>query len=364
MEDNPCEAVKNNVFGTRLVAEASERHGVDSFILISTDKAVRPTSIMGATKRVAELLVQAQASGSGTSFVTVRFGNVLGSNGSVVPRFVEQIRNGGPVTVTDPEVRRYFMLIPEAVQLVLHAASLGGRAAIYVLEMGEQIKLVDLARDLIRLSGYVPDQEIPITFTSLRRGEKLAEELVGPDELMTPCPIAEIRRVQSVRPVDPAWLAAAIADLERLAVGGGVAAAVAQLQRIVPEYESSFIDTPQHDDEAPAWQPAPAPSIAAMTADAIEGPIVCGGCGSRRTHRSHIRTVPERLRKAVTLKRLFRCRDCGWRGWRLPLDGLAVAATIATDQPPDLRSVDVVVGSTPLAPRRPAFAPRQLSHVK
>ena len=183
MEENPCEAIKNNVRGTRLLAQAAERYGVDRFILISTDKAVNPTSVMGASKRLAELVVQAQAVGSGTSFSIVRFGNVLGSNGSVVPRFLEQIRKGGPVTVTHPEMRRFFMLIPEAVQLVLHAASQAESGATYVLEMGEQVKLVDMARDLIRLvRASCRTRTSRSSSSACGPGEKLYEELVGVDE--------------------------------------------------------------------------------------------------------------------------------------------------------------------------------------
>jgi FlaA1/EpsC-like NDP-sugar epimerase len=232
MEENPCEAVKNNIRGTRLLAQAAERYGVDRFILISTDKAVNPTSVMGASKRVSELVVQAQARRSGTSFAIVRFGNVLGSNGSVVPRFIDQIRSGGPVTVTHPEMRRFFMLIPEAVQLVLHAASEAESGATYVLEMGEQVKVVDMVRDLIRLSGLVPDEDIKIEFVGLRAGEKLFEELVGPDEDVGTSAVEKILCVRSRRPPQPDILAR-VESLEQVAAREDGRAVVEWLQEVV-----------------------------------------------------------------------------------------------------------------------------------
>lgn len=238
MELNRCEAVKNNVVGTRVVAEAALKHGVSRFILVSTDKAVNPTSVMGATKRVAELLIQVLNDGSPCTFAAVRFGNVLGSSGSVLPRFLEQIRAGGPVTVTHPEVRRYFMLIPEAVHLVLHAAALAKGADVFVLEMGKQIKVVDMARNIIRLSGFVPEDEIPITFIGLRPAEKLAEELVGSDEMMEPSGVPEIRRVRGRWPPDASRLVAQIADLENRALAGDVDGMIEQLGHIVPTYRA------------------------------------------------------------------------------------------------------------------------------
>ena len=235
MESSPCEAVKNNVRGTRIVAQAAARCGIEQFIMISSDKAVNPTSTMGATKRTAELVVQSFEERGQTRFMTVRFGNVLGSNGSVVPRFLEQIKAGGPVTITHPEIRRYFMLIPEAVQLVLHAAAMGEDGAIYVLEMGEQIKIVDLARNLIRLAGLIPDEDIPISFVGLRPGEKLFEELVGHEETIEPSTLEKILKVKSSCS-NPYALMPLVAVLERSAALQDIDLVMDLLRELVPTF--------------------------------------------------------------------------------------------------------------------------------
>ncbi|MEK0313677.1 polysaccharide biosynthesis protein [Cohnella sp. 56] len=182
MEKNPAEAVKNNVFGTQNVADCADKYGTERFVLVSSDKAVNPTSVMGATKRIAEMYVQSLNASSRTRFASVRFGNVLGSRGSVIPAFKAQIARGGPVTVTDPQMVRYFMTIPEAVQLVIQAGAISQGGEIFILDMGEPVQILKLAEDLIRLSGYEPYIDIPIHFTGIREGEKLFEELLTAEE--------------------------------------------------------------------------------------------------------------------------------------------------------------------------------------
>jgi FlaA1/EpsC-like NDP-sugar epimerase len=217
MEFNPGEAIKNNVLGTRQLAELADAHGVQEFVMISTDKAVNPTSIMGVSKQLAERFVHAFSEVASTKFVVVRFGNVLASNGSVVPIFQDQIRRGGPITVTHPEIERFFMTIPEASQLVLQAAAMGKGGEIFVLDMGESVRIVDLARDLVRLSGLKPD-DIDIVFTGLRPGEKLYEELYFDDEEMQSTPHPKLF-VAYHRPYTLAAVQQAIAEVSLLIHG-------------------------------------------------------------------------------------------------------------------------------------------------
>ena len=238
MEGNACEAVRNNVGGTRALVEAALRFGVERFILISTDKAVNASSVMGATKRVAELLVQSMSVGGSGIYSAVRFGNVLASKGSVVPQFLAQIAAGGPVTVTHPEMRRYFMVIPEAVHLVLQAAALAKGGDTFVLEMGEQIRVLDLARNLIRLSGYVPEEDVAIAFVGLRPGEKLSEELIGKDEAADATPAEGILRVQLSTPPEWHTFTRQVVELEKLAEAGDDTAVIAKLSELVPTYRS------------------------------------------------------------------------------------------------------------------------------
>jgi len=236
MEKHVFAAVETNIFGTWNVARAAAEHGVDDFVMISTDKAVRPTSMMGATKRVAEMLIRTLQMESGTKFVAVRFGNVLGSNGSVVPTFKEQIAAGGPVTVTHPEMTRFFMTIPEAAQLVLQAFSIGKGGEVFVLEMGAPVKILDLAKNLILLSGLQPERDIEIQFTGLRPGEKMFEELNLQDEHLMPTSHSKIRSYVGHQNHDAMQIKASLQRLQAIVEGQDVANLVLLLKELIPDY--------------------------------------------------------------------------------------------------------------------------------
>jgi FlaA1/EpsC-like NDP-sugar epimerase len=243
MERNTEEAVTNNVLGTKNVVEVAEQLRVGRFVLISTDKAVNPINIMGATKRIAELMVQDAARRTGRNYVAVRFGNVLGSRGSVVPLFKRQIAAGGPVTVTHPDMERYFMTIPEAVYLVLQAAALNGGGELFVLDMGEPVKIVDLARDLIALSGLQLGRDIELKFTGVRAGEKLRERLFLEGEDYETTQHDKIFVFKGQPPLEGGKLYRAIQHLVRLAQQGGSTVEIwAAVKAIVPECE-----VPSHD---------------------------------------------------------------------------------------------------------------------
>jgi FlaA1/EpsC-like NDP-sugar epimerase len=230
MEANPLESVRNNVFGTSVLAEVASEQRVKRFVLVSTDKAVNPKNVLGQTKALCEWIVEAaaQREQNGTQFISVRFGNVLGSSGSVIPLFRRQIGRGGPVTVTHPDMTRYFMTIPEAVQLVIQVGAIGESGDVYVLDMGPPVKIVDLARNMIRLSGSEPDRDIAIEFIGVRPGEKLHEELWGEGESPVPTTHPKILRCAS-RPVDPGWLDEELGELQRQVEAGDTLEAVSRL---------------------------------------------------------------------------------------------------------------------------------------
>lgn len=256
MENHPSEAIRNNVLGTKMVADFAEQFGVNTMVLVSTDKAINPTNVMGASKRIAEMYCQAlqnreelpvwdngivkmnSNSTKRTKFITTRFGNVLGSNGSVIPRFQEQIKNGGPVTVTHPDIIRYFMTIPEACSLVLEAGTMGKGGEVFLFDMGEPIRILDLAKKMIRLVGLVPGKDIELRFTGLRPGEKLFEELLNKEEEVIPTHNKKIL-IAKVIEFEFAKVSEGINILIELSKENKDEEVVKQMKRIVPEFISN-----------------------------------------------------------------------------------------------------------------------------
>jgi FlaA1/EpsC-like NDP-sugar epimerase len=233
-------AIKINVLGTRNMAELAAENGVDKFVMVSTDKAVNPTNVMGATKRFAEMYTQSmnQLEGLHTKFIATRFGNVLGSNGSVIPLFKKQIERGGPITVTHPEITRYFMTIPEACELVLEAATMGGGGEVFVFDMGESVKIINLAKKMITLSGLRLDRDIEIKFTGLRPGEKLYEELLNNNENTLPTHHPKILKATLNTP-SYSFMEIQASDLERILHEGDNNDLVAKIKDVIPEYKSN-----------------------------------------------------------------------------------------------------------------------------
>ncbi len=240
MEKNPYEAIKINILGTRNIAELAAEHGVDKFVMVSTDKAVNPTNVMGATKRFAEMYTQSmnELEGVHTKFIATRFGNVLGSNGSVIPLFKKQIERGGPITVTHPEITRYFMTIPEACELVLEAATMGGGGEVFVFDMGDSVKIINLAKKMITLSGLRVDRDIEIKFTGLRPGEKLYEELLNNNENTLPTHHPKILKATLNTP-SYSFMEIQVSDLERILEEGNNNDLVAKIKDVIPEYKSN-----------------------------------------------------------------------------------------------------------------------------
>jgi FlaA1/EpsC-like NDP-sugar epimerase len=255
MEAHPQEAVTVNVMGTKVLAEVAAAAGAEMFVQISTDKAVNPTSVMGATKRVAEMVVRRMNETSGTRFVTVRFGNVLGSRGSLIPLLEEQIRRGGPITVTDPQMERYFMTIPEAVRLILKASTLGSGGEVFVLDMGEPVLVMALVEAMIRLSGLEPDVDVPIQFTGIRPGEKLKEEILLAEEGTETTSVDKIFVANLGREPDPDSLESGLELLADAAADGDPGRIRALLQDMVSTY-----------------RPAPGGESDETLAELLEGP--------------------------------------------------------------------------------------------
>jgi FlaA1/EpsC-like NDP-sugar epimerase len=238
MENNPSESIFTNVLGSKNLADLSVQYKVEKFVMVSTDKAVNPTNVMGASKRIAEIYTQSLNKNSTTKFITTRFGNVLGSNGSVIPRFRQQIETGGPITITHPDITRFFMTIPEACQLVLEAGAMGKGGEIFIFDMGESVKIVDLAKKMIKLSGLILDKDISIIYTGLRPGEKLYEELLANEENTIPTHHKQIL-IAKVKEYDFETISSSINELINLFDQQNNKSIVKKMKELVPEFKSN-----------------------------------------------------------------------------------------------------------------------------
>ncbi|HXG70763.1 MAG TPA: SDR family NAD(P)-dependent oxidoreductase [Gemmatimonadaceae bacterium] len=340
MEDNPAEAVRTNVAGAIVMARACGAAGVGRLVLISTVDAVRPSSVAAATRRVAELAIQVAARQSETMMMVVRLGKVLDTGRGPVLTIQSQIRAGGPVTVSHTDVRRYFMLRAEAVQLVLHAAASAERGGVYVLDMGEQIRIADLARHLITLEGLVPDEDIAVRYSGLAPGERLQDDLAADGEIVSPSSVTQVLRVSPPADFDPASLTPYLEQL--------VAAAAAKDAGAIRELLAAVF----YGDTRAIPRAAATPSAVILT-EGVGTPRTdentrdeevtgskCPRCLKLTARRSHTRSVSERLRKSLTRERLFRCDACEWRGWMVPLD-YAVSQVHEVAEPIDLTALDV-----------------------
>lgn len=341
LKENACEAVRSNVVGTRRLVDVCKAHGVKRLVVVSSTEVANPTTPLAATRQLSERLVRSLTADGALAASVVRLGSILGKPGSVVPKLREQIRAGGPVRVSHPEVRRYFMLISEAVTLTLHAAAEGEAGTVHVLDMGEPLRIVELARNLIRLEGMVPDTEVPIQFTGLRDGERLLDVMAGPGEIVAPSPTRGLLRVRTTDAEDALFLAR---------VDALVASADRRDQTAVLEALEKLVPIAKDDEERPS-PAALGPQIGQTAAPAAVWESSdatlqdCPSCGQRTAQRSRTRSTTERVRRAMSMERIFRCTSCGWRGWMEVLDHGATVAAPLPAKAPELDGLDIEVAA-------------------
>ena len=341
VKESACDAVRSNVACTQRLVEVCKTHGVERLVVVSSTEVANPTTPLAATRQLSERMVRALTSDGTLAASVVRLGSILGKPGSVVPKLREQIRAGGPVRVSHPEVRRYFMLISEAVTLTLHAAAEGEAGTVHVLDMGEPLRIVELARNLIRLEGMVPDTEVPIQFTGLRDGERLLDVMAGPDEIVAPSPTRGLLRVRTSEAEDAQFLtqvetlasAADRRDQSAVLEVLGQLVPIAERQEDEPSHAAFGLQIEETAAAAAAWE---SPDF--MLQD-------CPSCGRRMAQRSRARSATERVRRAMSTERPFRCTSCGWRGWMAVLDHGPAAAPPVPAEAPTLDDLDIEVAA-------------------